>query len=434
MEHDVGAGQPSEVFRPSETPLPLPVESHGTDTVLPSFDWPVATVAADGPDGGNIGRGWIGVVFVAVLVAAATALGVGVGVAASIRGHNTTTIKFSPSTSVFPHMNDVSAVLARVLPSVVAIQAFGPGCASGPLSGGTQSEQGSGMILTRSGEILTNDHVIANATEMRVTLDGQKTAYPATLLGTDPRFDVALIQVHGPTALRAVSFAASSTIQVGEDVLAIGNALALSQGTPSVTEGIISAEGRSITAGANDCAGSESLSGLLQTQAPINAGNSGGPLVNSAGQVIGMNTAAATSTSGNAPTQNIGFAIPITRLRELVPGLRTGGTVGKPGAFLGVEVVSITPAERSSWGLTATSGALVVSVFPGAPAALAGIGAGDVIVSFAGRTITSDVSLTVAVRAARPGQRVTVELYRGPTLLTISLVLAIKPAPEAGSS
>lgn len=113
VEHDVGAGQPSEVFRPSETPLPLPVESHGTDTVLPSFDWPVATVAADGPDGGNIGRGWIGVVFVAVLVAAATALGVGVGVAASIRGHNTTTIKFSPSTSVFPHMNDVSAVLAR---------------------------------------------------------------------------------------------------------------------------------------------------------------------------------------------------------------------------------------------------------------------------------------------------------------------------------
>ena len=101
---------------------------------------------------------------------------------------------------------------------------------------------------------------------------------------------------------------------------------------------------------------------------------------------------------------------------------------------MGVEVVSITPAERSSWGLTATSGALVVSVFPGAPAALAGIGAGDVIVSFAGRTITSDVSLTVAVRAARPGQRVTVELYRGPTLLTISLVLAIKPAPEAGSS
>ena len=371
---------------------------------------------------------------IAVSVGAAAGLGVGAGVAATIRARNTTAIKFSPNTSVFRRMNNVQAVLARVLPSVVAIQASGPGCASGPFSGGTQSDEGSGMILTRGGEILTNDHVIANATQIRVTLHGQKTAYPATLLGTDPSHDVALLQVHGPTTLRAVSFGDSSTIQVGEDVLAIGNALALSQSTPSVTEGIISAEGRSIKAGGDNCSGTESLSGLLQTQAPINPGNSGGPLVNSAGQVIGMNTAAATSTSGDAPTQNIGFAIPIANIRPLIPGLRKGGTVGTPKAFLGVEVVSVTPAERSSWGLTATSGALVVSVFPGAPATLAGIGAGDVIVRFAGRTITTDVSLTVAVRAARPGERVTVELYRGPTLVTISLVLGVKPAPEAGSS
>ena len=310
---------------------------------------------------------------IAVSVGAAAGLGVGAGVAATIRARNTTAIKFSPNTSVFRRMNNVQAVLARVLPSVVAIQASGPGCASG-------------------------------------------------------------LQVHGPTTLRAVSFGDSSTIRVGEDVLAIGNALALSQSTPSVTEGIISAEGRSIKAGGDNCSGTESLSGLLQTQAPINPGNSGGPLVNSAGQVIGMNTAAATSTSGDAPTQNIGFAIPIANIRPLIPGLRKGGTVGTPKAFLGVEVVSVTPAERSSWGLTATSGALVVSVFPGAPATLAGIGAGDVIVRFAGRTITTDVSLTVAVRATRPGERVTVELYRGPTLVTISLVLGVKPAPEAGSS
>jgi S1-C subfamily serine protease len=145
-----------------------------------------------------------------------------------------------------------------------------------------------------------------------------------------------------------------------------------------------------------------------------------------------MNTAAATTTSGDAPTQNIGFAIPIANIRSLISGLRKGGTVGTPKAFLGVEVVSVTAAERSSWGLTARSGALVVSVFSGAPAALAGIATGDVIVMFAGRTITTDVSLTVAVRAARPGERVTVELYRGPTLVTISLVLGSKPAPEAG--
>jgi putative serine protease PepD len=372
-------------------------------------------------------------VLIALFVGTAAGLGAGAEVAATIRAHNTTDVRFSPSTSVFHGMNDVQAVLTRVLPSVVAIQAFGPGCTAGPF-GGTQSEEGSGMVLTGSGEILTNDHVIANATQISVTFHGERKAYPATLLGTDPSYDVALLQVHATGSLRAVSLGDSTTTAVGEDVLAIGNALDLSRSTPSVTEGIISAEGRSITAGGENCAGTESLSGLLQTQAPINPGNSGGPIVNSAGQVIGMSTAAAASTTGNAPTQNIGFAIPIANIRALIPGLRKGGTIGRPKAFLGVEVVSVTPSERASWSLTATSGALVVSVFPGAPAELAGIAAGDVIVGFAGRSITTDVALTKAVGAAHPGQRVTIELYRGPTLVTVSLVLGFKPAPEAGSS
>ena len=371
---------------------------------------------------------------VAVAVGAATALGVGAGVASSIRAANTTAMMFSPNMSVFGRMTDVRAVLARVLPSVVGIQASGPGCTPGLLSGGTQLEEGSGMILTRGGEILTNDHVIANATQITVTLNGRKMPYPATLIGTDPSFDVALLQVHARSPLRAVSLGDSSAIQVGEEVLAIGNALGLSESTPSATEGIISAEGRSITAGGDNCAGTESLSGLLQTQAAINPGNSGGPLVNSAGQVIGMNTAAAASTSGDAPTQNIGFAIPVDYIETLVPGLRKGGTIGAPKAFLGVEVVSVTPAERSTWGLTATSGALVESVFPGTPAAMAGIGAGDVIVGFDGHPITTDVALTVAVGAARPGQTVTVVFYRGPILESVSVVLGFKPAPAAGSS
>ncbi len=434
MEFDLGGDPPGGDFLPGSAPPPVPLENAATDPDIPSIDWPMVRDSSDVPHGADTRRGWIGVVLIALVVGAASGLGVGAGVAAAIRSQDTASVKFSPNMSVFRRMNDVRAVLARVLPSVVGIQASGPGCASGPFGGVTQTDEASGMILTPGGEILTNDHVIANASQISVTLNGQKTTYPAALVGTDPGSDVALLQVHGPSGLQAVSLGGSSTTQVGEDVLAIGNALALSQSTPSATEGIISAEGRSITAGGGTCSGSESLRGLLQTQAPINPGSSGGPLVNSAGQVIGMDTAAATSASGDTPTQNIGFAIPITKIRKLIPGLRKGGTVGAPKAFLGVEVVSVTPAERSAWGLSATSGALVQSVFPGAPAVLAGIRAGDVISMFAGRTITTDVSLTLAVRAARPGERVTVELYRGPTLLTISLVLGVKPAPQAGSS
>jgi S1-C subfamily serine protease len=368
------------------------------------------------------------VALVAALVGAGIGAAAGAGVAATIHSGTTTVVKFSPNTSVFRRMGGVKSILTRVLPSVVAIQASGPGCSSESLGGsGPELDDGTGMILTPNGEILTNNHVIADATQIRVTLYGQTKAYPATLVGTDPTYDVALLQMRGASGLPTVALGQSSRIAVGDDVLAIGNALALSQSTPSVTEGIISAEGRSIQAGGG-CGGAESLNGLLQTQAPINAGNSGGPLVNSAGQVIGMNTAAATSPSGNAPAQNIGFAIPIDSVRTLLPGLRKGGTIGPPKAFMGVEVVSVTSAERSAFGLTPRSGALVVSVVTGTPASQAGIRPDDVIVRFAGHLITTDASLTVAVRAARPGERVDVELYRGPTLMLVSLVLGTKPA------
>jgi putative serine protease PepD len=368
------------------------------------------------------------------LVGAVAAVGVAGGAVAVIRDHNTTIVKFSPDTSAFERMGNVKSVLARVLPSVVSIQAFGPACSGGSLTSGTEVDEGTGIVLSRSGEILTNNHVVANATEIKVTLYGERKPYPATLVGSDPSYDVALLQLHNPGTLKAVSLALSGRIQVGEEVLAIGNALALSQSTPSVTEGIISAEERSIKAGGLGCAGVESLKGLLQTQAAINAGNSGGPLVDSAGQVIGMNTAAATTSAGQAPTQNIGFAIPIGSIESLLPGLRKGGSIGPPTAFLGVEVVSVTAANRFDDGLTPTRGALVVGLFPGASAARAGIRVGDVIVRFEGRAITSDVSLTLAVRAAHPSERVTLEVYRHAALSTVSLVLGTKPAPEPGAS
>ena len=382
-----------------------------------------------GPDPVHLRRQWLTVVAVAVVVGAMAAVGAGVATATMIRNRDTTTVSFSPNKSVLPGMTDLKAVLAKVLPSVVSIEAEGIDCVSGTPGGRVDLAQGTGMVLTAGGEILTNNHVIANATEIRVTLYGEKKPYPATLVGTDPGFDIALLQLHAPSLLKAVTLGESATTEVGEDVLAIGNALALSQSTPSVTEGIISAKGRSIKAGGQDCAGTESLKGLLQTQAAINSGNSGGPLVNSAGQVIGMNTAAAVTTPGDARTQNIGFAIPVATIRALLAGLRRGGTIGAPKAFLGVEVLS----AKQTNGRGPTNGAVVVNVFPGSPAALAGIRVGDVIVRFAGEPVSSALGLTLAVKRARPGERVTVELYRGSELGETSLVLGTKPAPEPGS-
>jgi len=369
-------------------------------------------------------------VLVAVFVGGASALGVGLAVAGAIRSRETTIVRFSPNTSVFRHMADLKSVLARVLPTVVTIQAEGPSCSPGSLQGGIELDEGTGMILTPGGEILTNNHVVANASEIKVTLYGQKKAYPATLVGTDPKNDVALLQVYGAGLVPAVSLGHSSATEVGEDVLAIGNALALSQSTPSVTEGIISATGRSIEAGGEDSAGTESLKGLLQTQAAINSGNSGGPLVDAGGQVIGMNTAAATTTAGDAPTQNIGFAIPIASIEALLPGLRSGGTGGRLKAFLGVEVETVTAAR----GLGVSKGAVVVGLFPGSPAAAAGIRVGDVIVGFAGHSIASALALTVAVGNARPGEQVFVVCYRGSSRLSIAVALGTKPAPEPGSN
>lgn len=292
---------------------------------------------------------------------------------------------------------------------------------------------GTGIVLTPSGRVITNNHVVEGATSITVTDVGNHRTYQATVVGYDQPQDIAVLQLAAASGLKTVSLSTASAVTVGEKVLALGNALGKG-GTPVAATGTVTALGQSVTATDQSAGISEQLTGLIQTNVPIQPGDSGGPMVSMAGQVIGMNTAAAASTTGNAPTQNIGFAIPIANIRALIPGLRKGGTVGRPKAFLGVEVVSVTPSERASWALTTTSGALVVSVFPGAPAEVAGIAAGDVIVGFAGRTITTDVALTAAVRGAHPGQRVTIELYRGPTLVTVSLVLGFKPAPGAGSS
>jgi serine protease Do len=265
-------------------------------------------------------RSWVLVVVLSSVLA--SIVGGGVGYLAARRSQQTIVEPFSPNAPAFAKPADIQAVLAKVEPAVVSIDT------TGVKRGGAEVEgAGTGMILTPDGQVLTNDHVIAGASSVTVTLFGQSDPLAARVIGTDPNQDLALIQIEGQHGLPTVELGDSTTALVGDNVLAIGNALALSGGL-TVTEGIVSSKDRSLTT-TNDVTGrTENLSGLLQTDAAINSGNSGGPLVDTAGEVIGMNTAVAESTQGNAPAQNIGFAIAIDTIKPLLAGLRAGGIRG----------------------------------------------------------------------------------------------------------
>jgi S1-C subfamily serine protease len=298
---------------------------------------------------------------------------------------------------------------------------------------------GTGMILTADGEVLTNNHVVSGASSVTVTLFGQTKALPAHVVGTDPGADVALVQIDHAAGLPTVTLGDSSQTRVGDSVLAIGNALALSGG-PSVTEGIVSAENRTLTA-QNDSGQTENLTGLLQTDAAINPGNSGGPLVDSQAEVVGMNTAVASSTSGNAPTQNIGFAITVDSVKPLLAQLRRGGTggAGAPSApaapvlpvnsaYIGVTVGLITPALQEQDHITPSSGALILSVQPGSPADTAGLQVDDVIVSLNGTAIANPTELHAAIHPLKPGDQVALGVYRGSRKITVEVTLGVLPA------
>jgi putative serine protease PepD len=321
----------------------------------------------------------------------------------------------------------IPAIVQKVLPEVVSIDATGPSGTG--LFGGVVEDQGTGMIVATDGEVITNNHVIAGATGITVTLYGQTGALPATLVGADPSNDVALLRIDSPPAgLHTVTFGPSKELQVGDAVIAIGNALGLSAGTPTVTSGIVSALGRTVQAGDTGGGAGEQLTNMIQTDAAINSGNSGGPLVDSSGQVVGMSTAVASSSANNAPAQNIGFAIPSATMEGLLASLRAGGTRTAPRTYLGVEVTDETAALQQQYGLAPSAGAFVVSVVPGSPAAGASIQPADVIVSFDGKAVTSAQDLTNDVRGASPGHGAHIELYRGQQRTTVTVTLRSSPA------
>ena len=237
------------------------------------------------------------------------------------------------------------------------------------------------MVITKNGLVITNNHVIAaavNGGTITVTRTGSTKALPATLIGTNPIDDVALIRINNISGLTPVTFGNSNELVVGDAVVAIGNALGLAAGTPTVTSGIVSALGRTVTAGSNSS--SETLDNMIQTDAAINPGNSGGPLLDSSGDVIGMNTAVAGTLPDGTSAQNIGFAIPDATIESLLKQLEAGESVVNHGAFIGVEITSMTPSLQEEYGFTVSAGAVVMSVISGTGAAAAGVKQGDIIV------------------------------------------------------
>ena len=278
---------------------------------------------------------------------------------------------------------------------------------------------GTGMVLSSNGLVLTNNHVVDGSTGLRGTLVSSGKTYTAQVLGVDPVDDVALIKLVGASGLKTVSVGDSAKVTLGTGVVAIGNAGGTG-GTPTVTSGTITAQNRTITASdSGSGANSETLHGMLQTNAPIAAGDSGGPLANAAGQVIGMDTAANSQSLGGAGT-NQGFAIPINRALSIarqIAGGHAGAHIllGQSG-FMGIGVDSISDAQQClansqvgpNYQVPAKSGALICSVYPGTPAAKAGLAAGDVITSVNGQAVSSANGLTTIMRKYKPGSTVSI--------------------------
>ena len=291
--------------------------------------------------------------------------------------------------------NTASAIGALVDPAVVDVTTT--------LGFQRAKAAGTGIVLTPSGEILTNHHVVAGATSISVTDVGNRRTYSGTVVGYDAAEDIAVVQLANASGLKTATLGDSSKLAVGQDVVAIGNAGGVG-GTPTESQGAVTAEDRSIVASDPD-GSSEELTGLIQTSARLLSGDSGGPLVDTAGRVVGIDTAGSGRFSFRNPGGQ-GFAVPVNKAVSIARQITAGQSsstvhIGK-SAFLGVEV------RPSSSLRDFSNGADIAGVVPGSPAASAGLSAGDTITSVGGQRVTSPNDLSAILRQDHPGDRVRV--------------------------
>jgi putative serine protease PepD len=295
----------------------------------------------------------------------------------------------------------------------------------------TQRALGSGFVIDKAGHIVTNYHVVRGASSIQVSFSNNERI-KATVVGEDPSTDIAVLKVGVKSrALKSLPLGDSDTVRVGDQVIAIGNPFGLDR---SVTAGIVSAVQRRLEA-----PNSLSISHVIQTDAALNHGNSGGPLLNAQGQVIGVNAQIETGGAGQGNV-GIGFAIPINTVRDVVAELIKDGKVQHP--FLGIEGKTLTPAIARLFHLPVSSGVLVATVRPNTGAAKAGLKAatnevtvegeswpagGDVIVSVDGQRITTGERLVDVIASKEPGDELKVEVYRGSSKKTLTVKLGRLP-------
>jgi serine protease Do len=338
-----------------------------------------------------------------------------------------TTATTTPSRTV-PFQSPVTSfadLAARVMPGVVAVNTeqvvtphggglfspfFGEGAELPPQ---VQRGAGSGFVISPDGFLLTNDHVVDDATRVEVQFSDGDNVAVARVVGRDPETDIALLKIDAPQPLAALPLGDSDAMRPGDWALAVGNPL---QFANTVTLGVISARGRSLGLSETTAA----FENFIQTDAAINPGNSGGPLVNARGEVIGINTAV------RAYAQNLGFATPINTAKRVVEHLRREGRVRR--GYLGVTVADVDRRYQKAFGLPNADGVLVQSVEPGGPAARAGLRHGDAILEVLGRRVDSSHDLIELVAYIGPDKQVPMRIFRGGREMQITATTGERPA------
>jgi serine protease Do len=312
---------------------------------------------------------------------------------------------------------DLSGIAAKVLPSVVSInvQVAGTSLFGQPA---TQESAGSGWVVDSNGLIVTNNHVVQEAQNISVSLsDGRN--FPARQVAADPVTDLAVIQIDA-AGLQAATVGDSSKLKPGMMVMAIGNALG--EGL-TVTAGWVSRLGVSLTVQASGNIATATLFDLIEVSTPVNPGNSGGPLFNMLGEVVGITNAKLVTTG----VENVGFAISTKSAISVIQQLVQSGKVTRP--YMGISIQDVDAATASIYNLAVTQGALISEVDPGGPAAQVGLKAGDVIVNMDGITITSAADAVQAILTSKIGQQVSVTFYRSSTPSIVEVTLAQNPNP-----